>query len=116
MALSKAIVDRNLRNVVASNLGLTENEDYTRVGNQSFYTVIADENGVDRRVEVRIIVGRVSEDITAQEEIDSLVEEQRIKDENKAIAEAKAKEKAKRDKEKREAKKKEKEKAEEEAE
>ena len=107
--ISKAIVDSNVREAVIKALNLDNLEGFTRC-KQKFLTAVEDENGVIRRVEVSIKVGRATDKegnaLDGEAEIEAMLEKQKQIDESKALASAKRAEKAEADKAKREAKKK----------
>ena len=100
-SVSVAMVNRVVRDKVAEQAGLASVPNLVRLSNQSFYTIVTDENGAERLVELRIVVSNVDETETAQEKLDGLIEEKRLKDEKAEQIRKAKEEKAKRDAERR---------------
>ena len=100
-SVSVAMVNRAVRDKVVEQTGLDSVPSLYRLSNQSFYTIVTDENGAERLVELRIVVANVDETETAQEKLDGLIEEKRLKDEKAEQARKAKEEKAKRDAERR---------------
>jgi hypothetical protein len=65
--ISKAITENTVRTAAFAALNITENELYTRITNQAYGAVFTDDNGVRRMVEMRAIVRKIDEDMTADE-------------------------------------------------
>lgn len=98
MMISKAVVENELRIATIETLGLHDNENFTQVNNQSFKTILTDSNGVERLVEVKIIVGKVEEERTAAERLEvECAEWQAKKDKAERVKRERA-EKAEKDK------------------
>lgn len=104
--ISKAITENTVRTAAFAALNITENELYTRITNQAYGAVFTDDNGVRRMVEMRAIVRKIDEDMTAdemlafeaQEYADKIAEKAAKKAEKDAAkAEKIAKDKAKRE-------------------
>jgi uncharacterized membrane protein YqiK len=105
--ISKAITENTVRTAVFAALSVPENAQFVRISNQAYGAVFADDNGVERMVELRAIVRKVDEELSgsemlqneAQEYADKLAE----KAANKAKKDAEKAEKIAKDKAKREA-------------
>lgn len=104
--ISKAITENTVRTAAFTALGITENELFTRITNQAYGAVFTDDNGIRRMVEMRAIVRKIDEDMTAdemlafevQEYADKIAEKAAKKAEKDAAkAEKIAKDKAKRE-------------------
>lgn len=100
-SVSVAMVNRAVRDKVVEKFELEGKPELYRLSNQSFYTIVTDENGAERLVELRIVVANVDETETAREKLDGLIEEKRLKDEKAEQVRKAKEEKAKRDAEKR---------------
>lgn len=100
-SVSVAMVNRAVRDKVVEKFELEGKPDLVRLSNQSFYTIVTDENGAERLVELRIVVANVDEMESAREKLDGLIEEKRLKDEKAEQVRKAKEEKAKRDAEKR---------------
>jgi superfamily I DNA and RNA helicase len=102
--ISKAIVDAHVREEIIKVLGLDEMDGFVRL-KQKFLTVVEDENGQPRRVEISIKVGKAADKdgnaADAQAEIDALLDKQAEIDAKKEKAAADRAAKAKADAEKR---------------
>ena len=105
--ISKAIAENTVRTAAFAALGITENELYTRITNQAYGAVFTDDNGVRRMVEMRAIVRKIDEDVTADEMLQNEAQEYADKIAEKAATKAKREaekaEKIAKDKAKREA-------------
>lgn len=104
---NKIFIDNEVRNSVIAVLGLDTNPDFVRVNNTSFKKIITDSEGIDRLVEVKIVVGRAETERTAAERLneeiaahDAVVE--RVAARKEASAKKAAADKAKRLKKKQE--------------
>ena len=102
--VSKAIVDKNLRDEVFTML-INEGTAWKKINDRQYGVILTDANGEKRYVRLGAIVAELREDMTAEElmqsEIDAYNEKQAIKEEKaKAKAEKIAKDKAKREAEK----------------
>ena len=106
--VSKAIVDKDLRNAVFSVLfekdeGLDATEyTFTKINDRQYGIILVDANGEHRYIRIGAIVAELREDMTAEElmqsEIDAYTAKQADKAEKaKAKAEKIAKDKAKRE-------------------
>ena len=104
--ISKAVTENTVRTAAFAALGIAENELYTRITNQAYGAVFTDDNGVRRMVEMRAIVRKIDEDMTADEMLafeakeyaDKIAEKAAKKAEKDAAkAEKIAKDKAKRE-------------------
>lgn len=103
--ISKAVTDATVRTAGMNILGIKDNENFVQFSNQSFGMIVADDNGVERLLEVRFIAGAVDEDMTAQEKLDAKVAEWQEKldkqeQKKKDRAEKAAKDKAERERKK----------------
>lgn len=102
--VSKAIVDKQLRETVFDMVFTNEIESFHKVNDRQMGVILTDLNGVQRYVRLGAIVAEIREDMTAQELMDSEIEAYNAKQEAKA-EKAKAKEaKIAKDKARREAK------------
>lgn len=104
--ISKAIVENTVRTAAFAALNVPENAQFVRISNQAYGAVFTDDNGVRREVELRAIVRKIDEDMTAdemlameaQEYADKVAEKAAKKAEKDAAkAEKIAKDKAKRE-------------------
>ena len=97
--ISKAIAENTVRTAAFAALNITENELYTRITNQAYGAVFTDDNGVRRMVEMRAIVRKIDEDMTADEMLAFEAKEytDKIAEKDAAKAEKIAKDKAKRE-------------------
>lgn len=68
---NKSVIDNEVRNSVIAALGLADNPDFTRIGNTSFKTIVTDSEGVDRLVEVKIVVGKAEAERTAADRLNA---------------------------------------------
>lgn len=107
--VSKTIVDKKLRDEIFADIihGYPTDYKYTKVNDRQYGVILTDANGVERYCRVGVIVAEVREDMTAEELMNSEIEEYNMKQEAKAEkAKAKeikiAKDKARREKEKEE--------------
>ena len=105
--ISKAITENTVRTAAFAALNMPENTQFERISNQSYAAVFTDDNGVERMVEVKAIVRKVDEEMSASEMLQFEVQEYADKLAEKAAKKAeKDAEKAKKiakDKAKREA-------------
>ena len=72
-SVSVAMVNRAVRDRVAEQAGLASVPNLVRLSNQSFYTIVTDENGAERLVELRIVVSNVDETETAKEKLNGQI-------------------------------------------
>lgn len=68
---NKSAIDLEVRNKVVAMLDLDSNPDFTRVNNTSFKTIVTDSDGIDRLIEVKIVVGRAETERTAAERLEA---------------------------------------------
>ena len=106
--ITKAVVDKGLREQVFDLLFSTPNDDnvdfFVKINDRQYGVLLTDANGVERYVRVGAIVAEEREDMTARELMESEIAAYNAKQEAKAEkAKAKA-EKIAKDKAKREAK------------
>lgn len=66
---NKTFIDNEVRNQVITMLDLADNPFFTRVNNTSFKTIVTDSEGIDRLVEVKIVVGRAETERTAADRL-----------------------------------------------
>lgn len=104
--VSKAIIDSTLRNKTFDLLGISQNEHFQKVNDQTYGTIITDENGIQRYVRVKVVIAEVREDMTAEEYQASEQEAYTEKMEKREAVKRERAEKAQHDKKAREAKKK----------
>jgi hypothetical protein len=107
--LSKTAVDKDLRNLIFSELFVDNKTqyDFVRINDRQYGVIAIDLNGHERYIRIGAIVAEEREDMTARElmqsEIDAYNAKQEAKEEKaKAKAEKIAKDKARREKEKEE--------------
>ena len=101
--ISKAVIDKNVRNEVFSILGLPENPNFQKINDRTFGTLVTDANGVQRYARVAVIVAEEKDDITAAEVMNAEIAAYETKQASKAEKAAARAEKAAKDKAKREA-------------
>ena len=101
--ISKAIVDSDLRAQAFSRLDLF---DFSKVNDQTYGIILADQNGVERYVRLRAVVAEIKDDMSAREYMDSEIAAYEAKVRSKEEKKKEREEKAARDKKAREAKKK----------
>lgn len=104
--MTKALVDQDIRARIFEDLILQDNLDlnYVKVNDRQYGVILTDANGEQRYARIGVVVAEMREDMTAQELMDSEIEDYRIKQDAKAEkAKAKA-EKIARDKARREEK------------
>lgn len=109
MKITKAVVDKALRDEVFSNLFTDELREngYTKINDRQWGILIQDLNGEQRYVRIGAIVAALRDDMTAEELMQSEIEEYNAKQldkAEKALAKAEkiAKDREKREKEKEE--------------
>lgn len=73
--ISKAITENTVRTAAFAALNMPENAQFERISNQSYAAVFTDDNGVERMVEVKAIVRKVDEEMTASEMLQFEVQE-----------------------------------------
>ena len=100
--ISKAVIDKNVRNEVFSTLGLPENPNFQKINDRTFGTLVTDDNGVQRYARVAVIVAEEKEDITAAELMNAEIAAYEATQAKKAERVAARAEKAAKDKAKRE--------------
>lgn len=108
--VSKAIVDKDLRNAVFSVLfekdeGLDATEyTFTKINDRQYGIILVDANGEHRYIRIGAIVAELREDMTAEELMQSEIDAYTAKQADKAEKAKKKEEKIAADKAKREAK------------
>ena len=105
--VTKAIVDKGLRNAVFTMMGFDDaTNDFKRINDRQYGIILTDANGEQRYVRIGAIVAELREDMTAQELMDSEIaeydakqkaKEEKAKEKEKKIAEDKAKREAKKE-------------------
>lgn len=73
--ISKAITENTVRTAAFAALNMPENAQFERISNQSYAAVFTDDNGVERMVEVKAIVRKVDEEMSASEMLQFEVQE-----------------------------------------
>jgi topoisomerase IA-like protein len=104
--ISKPAVDKNLRDLVFSEL-FTDNPtkyEFVRINDRQYGVLVTDLNGNQRYVRIGAIVAELREDMTAEELMRSEMEAYSAKQEAKAEKAQARKNKAEKDKARREAK------------
>lgn len=104
--ISKPAVDKNLRDLVFSEL-FTDNPtkyEFVRINDRQYGVLVTDLNGNQRYVRIGAIVAELREDMTAEELMRSEMEAYTAKQEAKAEKAQARKNKAEKDKARREAK------------
>lgn len=107
--VTKAIVDKELRDVVFSVLfekdeGLDATEyTFTKINDRQYGIILVDANGEHRYIRLGAIVAELREDMTAEELMQSEIDAYTAKQEAKAEKEKKKSEKIAKDKARREA-------------
>ena len=103
--VSKAIVDKNLRDLVFTDL-FSDNplvKGYKKINDRQYGVLITDDNGVERYVRIGAIVAELREDMTAEELMQSEIDAYTAKQDAKAEKAKKKEEKIAKDKARREA-------------
>ena len=103
--VSKAIVDKDLRDRVFNDIFDTTTLDYAKINDRQYGILITDLNGEQRYVRIGAIVAEEREDMTAEELMQSEIAAYQAKVAEKAEKEKKKADKIAADKAKREAKK-----------
>lgn len=101
--ISKSIADASVRTAAFEALAMTDHDNFVRISNQSYGAVFTDTNGVERMVEIKAVVRKVDEEISAQEMLDTEVAEYAGKIAKAEAAAQEKREKAEKAKAKREA-------------
>ena len=109
MKQSKAVVDSAIRSSVFSTLNIADMEGFVKINDRQFGCIVEDINGVKRYARIGVIVAEERDDITAEELMQTEIDDYNDKQAKKAERAAARAEKAKRDAERREKAKKEKE-------
>ena len=102
--VSKAIVDKNLRDLVFTDL-FSDNplvKGYKKINDRQYGVLITDDNGVERYVRIGAIVAELREDMTAEELMQSEIDAYTAKQDAKAEKAKKKEEKIAKDKARRE--------------
>ena len=102
--VTKAIVDKDLRDRVFDDIFDTTTLDYAKINDRQYGILITDLNGETRYVRIGAIVAELREDMTAEELMQSEIDAYNAKQDAKAEKAKKKEEKIANDKAKREAK------------
>lgn len=102
--VTKAIVDKDLRERVFDDIFDTTTLDYAKINDRQYGILITDLNGETRYVRIGAIVAELREDMTAEELMQSEIDAYNTKQDAKAEKAKKKEEKIAKDKAKREAK------------
>jgi DNA-directed RNA polymerase delta subunit len=102
--VTKAIVDKDLRERVFDDIFDTTTLDYAKINDRQYGILITDLNGETRYVRIGAIVAELREDMTAEELMQSEIDAYNAKQDAKAEKAQKKAEKIAKDKAKREAK------------
>lgn len=102
--VTKAIVDKDLRERVFDDIFDTTTLDYAKINDRQYGILITDLNGETRYVRIGAIVAELREDMTAEELMQSEIDAYNAKQDAKAEKAKKKEEKIAKDKAKREAK------------
>lgn len=102
--VTKAIVDKDLRDRVFDDIFDTTNLDYAKINDRQYGVLLTDLNGETRYVRIGAIVAELREDMTAEELMQSEIDAYTAKQDAKAEKAKKKEEKIAKDKAKREAK------------
>ena len=102
--VSKAIVDKDLREKVFDDIFDTTTLDYVKINDRQYGILLTDLNGETRYVRIGAIVAELREDMTAEELMQSEIDAYTAKQDAKAEKAKKKEEKIAKDKAKREAK------------
>lgn len=100
--ISKASIDSAIRATIFDELGLPTNENYHKINERQYGTLMTDENGVERYARIAIIVAEEREDMTAVELMNAEIAAYEATQAKKAERAAARAEKAAKDKAKRE--------------
>lgn len=102
--VSKTIVDKKLRDEIFADIihGYPTDYTYTKVNDRQYGVILTDANGEQRYCRVGVIVAELREDMTAEELMQSEINEYNTKQADKAEKAKKKAEKAASDKAKRE--------------
>ena len=103
--VSKAIVDKNLRDIVFDDIFDTTTLDYAKINDRQYGIILTDLNGEQRYVRIGAIVAELREDMTAEELMQSEIDAYTAKQDAKAEKAQKKAEKIAKDKARREAEK-----------
>lgn len=105
--VTKALVDKGLRNTVFTMMGFDDvTNDFKRINDRQYGILLTDANGEQRYVRIGAIVAELREDMTAEELMNSEIaeyeskqkaKEEKAKEKEKKIAEDKAKREAKKE-------------------
>ena len=102
--VTKAIVDKDLRERVFDDIFDTTTLDYAKINDRQYGILITDLNGETRYVRIGAIVAELREDMTAEELMQSEIDTYTAKQDAKAEKAKKKEEKIAKDKARREAK------------
>lgn len=102
--VTKAIVDKNLRERIFDDIFDTTTLDYAKINDRQYGVLLTDLNGETRYVRIGAIVAELREDMTAEELMQSEIDAYNAKQDAKAEKAQKKAEKIAKDKARREAK------------
>jgi len=100
--ISKALVDKDLRNRIFAMILNGETDNFERINDRQYGILVIDLNGEQRYVRVGAIVAEIRDDMTAQELMESEISAYQAKQDEKEIKRLKREKKAAADKAKRE--------------
>lgn len=99
--MNKVQIDKELRDRIFGWICADE-DTFTKVNDRQYGCLLTDLNGVERYVRIGAIVAEIRDDMTAQELMQSEIDEYKMKQAEKALKEQKKKEKIAKDKARRE--------------
>ena len=102
--VTKAIVDKDLRDRVFDDIFDTTTLDYAKINDRQYGVILTDLNGEKRYIRIGAIVAELREDMTAEELMQSEINTYTAKQDAKAEKAKKKEEKIAKDKARREAK------------
>jgi len=100
--ISKALVDKDIRNRIFTMILNGETEDFERINDRQYGMIVTDLNGEQRYVRIGAIVAEIREDMTAQELMQSEIDAYQAKQDEKEIKRLKKEQKIAADKARRE--------------
>lgn len=103
--ISKAVIDKGLREDVFADIFACDKYDYEyhKINDRQYGAILVDDNGTERYVRIGVIVAEEREDCTARELMQAEIDDYNAKQVKKAEKAAERAEKAAKDKAKREA-------------
>jgi hypothetical protein len=96
--ISKAIIDSALRSATFSSLNIADNENFSKVNDQTYGILLTDDNGIERYVRVKAVVAEIKDDMSAAEYMAQEIAEYTEKQADKAKRAAARADKAAKDK------------------